>query len=269
VRPERFEHPERGDYAADDGAEGVEGVERGDVLTPGVRVAGGGARRRRERPAHRHGWHREDERAQNQPPGSGHERAQTAGAAAEKIERADDEEQQRREGGGNGHNRFERCIETQGLILPIGPRPKQESADAEAANEDGEDGGGGRSGCAKDEPELPQPGQLVHEGTEARASEQGGNQPGTVTGHRTSWRGDDGSGSGFQEFVQIAGSGLQQRMVCRFVAVAAKAQEGFVPGHVRLERADGGDAQTAEVQLPGHLRPGDEPCVFGRVDGKR
>ena len=93
VRPERFQHPERGSHAADNGAEGIEGVERGDILTTRVRVARGGARRRGERPAHRHGRHHEDERAQDQPCGSGHEPAQGGRPAAEQIERADDEEQ--------------------------------------------------------------------------------------------------------------------------------------------------------------------------------
>ena len=121
-------------------------------------VARGGARGGRERPAHRDRGHREDERAQNQPPGSRRDEPRRGRAAAREIERARRAKSSSGlSGGRNGHNRFERCIEKQRLILPIGPRPEQEAADAEAANEDGEDGGGGRRRCAEDQPELPQP----------------------------------------------------------------------------------------------------------------
>ena len=63
--------------------------------------------------------------------------------------------------------------------MPIGPRPEQQAAHAQAPDEDREDGRGRGRGGAEDQPEVAQPADLIHEGAEAGTKQQGGDEPGS------------------------------------------------------------------------------------------
>ncbi len=63
--------------------------------------------------------------------------------------------------------------------MPIRPRPEQETAHAQAPDEDREDGRGRCRGGAEDQPEIAQPANLIHEGAEAGTKQQGSDEPGS------------------------------------------------------------------------------------------
>jgi len=138
VRANRLEQPERGREAADDGAKGVEGVECGDVLPAGVRVACCGARGSGQRGAHRKGRDCQHEGAERQAADRGHESAESGRAAAGEIERTNDRQEKRCRSRRHGDDGLEGRVEAEWPNLSIGARSKQQASNAEAADEDGE-----------------------------------------------------------------------------------------------------------------------------------
>src|SRR5262249_56288302 len=88
------------------------------------------------------------------------------------VERGGEEDGNGGRGGEGGHNGLEGREEKPGAQVPIRAGPERGAADAEAANEDRENGrrcGGAR---AEDQAELAKPGRLVDESAETGPEQQ-------------------------------------------------------------------------------------------------
>ena len=171
--PKMLEQEEGGGETAGDCAQGIERIQRRDVATPASSSAHHAARAA----------------AGNVPPiaivGTASTRAvrarraivsddeaQTGGAAGGDIQRAHQREEPRTRGRRQRDDGFELRVQEQRARVNIRAAAQQQPAGAQAAGEDGQHGGGRRGRRAKDQPELPEPANLVDQGTKARAEQQ-------------------------------------------------------------------------------------------------
>ncbi len=176
--PNPLQEPERGERAAGHRAQRVGAVEQPHRAPATVGVRLHGAHRRRERASHQQRWRGEDQRGEHEAQHGARAEAERERPTEAEVCGAREVEERRAQRGRRRDAQLQGGVQTERARVGVGAASQEETAGADAPDEDGEDRGRSGGGRAEDEAELALPGNLVDEGGQARAEEEGGDGQG-------------------------------------------------------------------------------------------